>query len=359
MSELRKDPVSGRWVIIAPERSRRPAIYQFEQYGNSSIISEGSIGFTKSPTDKKFRSTGNLCPFCPGNEHLTLASISTLFDENNHWKVRVFANKFPALRVEGDIDKKAEGLYDYISGIGAHEIIIDTPHHDKGIADLKGPDMEAIIKTYQARIQDLYNDQRLRFVMIYKNFGFNSGSSIDHSHSQLIATPIIPENLKIEYDHARKYFLFKERCLFCDLLNQELNDGRRIISENDDFILYTPYASRLPFEMHIFPRKHQHDFTQISPKGVQSLASILREALLRLKIALDNPSYNFIIHSSPNKGAKQIPGQWQTIHEDYHWHIEILPRILFLAGFEWGTGFFINPSLPEETSKYLRSIKVH
>lgn len=336
MSELRKDPVSGRWVIIAPERAKRPDL------------------LTEKNLEKKDKSN---CPFCPGKEHLTGASILEL-KNNNNWKVRVFANRLPALRVEGDIERKAEGLYDFISGIGAHEIIVETPDHGQETADMDSKDIEYIIKAYQSRVLDLYNDTRLRYVLIFKNFGTGAGAYLEHSHSQLIATPIIPQSLKSEYEHAMKYYLRKERCLFCDLLNQEIKDGKRVISENEGFVLYTPYASRLPFEMHILPKRHHHDFSAITTDEIKRLSSILKEALLRLKTALDTPSYNLILHSGPNRRASGIPGKWQTIAFDYHWHIEILPRLTHLAGFEWGSGLYINPSLPEDTAPYLRSLKI-
>lgn len=340
MSELRKDPISARWVIIAPERARNPF---------------GSRQISTNTNKESNREVEDLCPFCPGNEELTGNSILHL-PENKNWKVRAFANKFPSLKVEGDLNREAKGMYDYISGIGAHEIIVDTCHHGKGISSLDTQDIEFVFQAYQSRILDLFNDRRLRYIQIYKNHGNLTFPLGEHSHTQLIATPVIPDILKTEYKNTRKYFANKERCLFCDLLNQERESNERIVTENKDFVLFCPYASQLPFEIQIYPKRHSHDFSGITPGEIKSLSEIVKDALVRLDTALKNPAYSMTIHSGPNRRAFGVPGKWQTIQFDYHWHIEIFPKISVETGFEFGSGLLINPSLPEEIAKYLKNI---
>ena len=335
VSELRKDPISGKWVVIAPERMQRPNFLSATQ------------GYEVDDS----------CPFCQGNEVYTEATIQQ-FPVDQTWQVRTIPNKFPALRVEGEIQRRGNGIYDYTSGIGAHEIIINTPKHNKELADLETSEIELILQMYQSRIIDLFNDIRMRYVLIYLNKGQEAGATIPHSHSQLIATTIIPELMKDELNHCRQYYFHKERCLICDIVHQEQKDDVRVVQENEQFIAIAPYASRVPFEIQIYPKKHSSDFATCNHEALKSLSGILKDTLSRLKNALNSPPYNLVLHTAPNTKALGIPGQWQTVQHDFHWHMEIVPRLTKSAGFEWGTGYYINPSTPEDCAAYLKELKI-
>ena len=332
MPELRKDPVLGRWVIISTERAKRPKDFKFKPE-------------KKSVSPKE-------CPFCPGNESATPPEIIAYRESNSKsntpdWSLRVISNKFPALRIEGDLNRRGEGLYDRMNGIGAHEVIIETQDHSKDLADLDLNSFENVIYAYQQRILDLKKDKRLRYVMIFKNFGAAAGASLEHSHSQLIATPVIPKRVMEEMDGAKRYFEYRGRCIFCDIVVQETKNRKRLISENNSFILICPFAPRFPFETWVLPRNHVSNFEDASKEELHDLASILKESLTRLKKALNTPPYNYIIHTTPIT-LKGI--------EFYHYHLEIIPVLTHIAGFEWGTGFYINPTAPEESASYLKNI---
>lgn len=332
MPELRKDPVLGRWVIISTERAKRPK--DFKATPEKKVISPKS------------------CPFCPGNESATPPEIFAYRAEDTKpntpgWTLRVISNKFPALLIEGDISRRGEGIYDRMNGIGAHEVIIETPDHEADLADLELTLFKNVIYAYQQRINDLKNDPRLRYVMVFKNFGAAAGASLEHSHSQLIATPVIPKRVTEEMDGARRYFEYRDRCIFCDIVVQETKDRKRLITENNSYILICPFAPRFPFETWILPRTHVSNFEEATPQQLDDLASILKDCLMRIKKALNVPPYNYIIHTTPIT-LKGI--------EFYHFHLEIIPVLTHIAGFEWGTGFYINPTGPEESASYLRNI---
>ncbi len=332
MPELRKDPVLGRWVIISTERAKRPK--DFKASPEKKVVSPKS------------------CPFCPGNEAATPPEIFAYRTEGTEpntpgWTLRVISNKFPALLIEGDISRRGEGIYDRMNGIGAHEVIIETPDHKADLADLELSHFKNVIYAYQQRIKDLKNDPRLRYVMIFKNFGAAAGASLEHSHSQLIATPVVPKRVSEEMDGARRYFEYRDRCIFCDIVVQETKDRKRLISENNSYILICPFAPRFPFETWILPRSHMSNFEEATEQQLDDLASILKDCLMRIKKALNTPPYNYIIHTTPIT-LKGI--------EFYHFHLEIIPVLTHIAGFEWGTGFYINPTGPEESASYLKNI---
>ncbi len=332
MPELRKDPVLGRWVIISTERAKRPKDF-------------------KSVPEKKIISP-DACPFCPGNEAATPPEISAYRDKNGKpnssgWSLRIIPNKFPALLIEGDINRRGEGIYDRMNGIGAHEVIIEAPDHSLDLADLDINLFKDVIFAYQERILDLKKDKRLRYVMIFKNFGSAAGASLEHSHSQLIATPVIPKRVMEEMDGAQRYFEYRERCIFCDIVVQETKSRKRLIVENNSFILICPFAPRFPFETWIVPRNHMSNFEDATKEELRDLASILKDCLLRLKKALNTPPYNYVIHTTPIT----LSGI-----DFYHYHLEIIPVLTHIAGFEWGTGFYINPTAPEESAAYLKNI---
>jgi len=332
MPELRKDPVTGRWVIISTDRSKRPHDFQ--------VTHVHPIGRDE-------------CPFCPGHEDLTppevLAYRNGSAPNTPGWDVRVVPNKFPALKVEGGLDRQGEGLFDRMNGIGAHEVIIETPDHMQTLATMGEGQIERVLSAYRDRILDLKQDRRLRYILVFKNHGGPAGATLEHSHSQLIALPIVPDFVREEVEGARQHFAAKERCVFCDIVHQELAEGRRVILENADVVALAPYAPRFPFETWLVPRRHRSRFEEASPHEYQSLARILKALLQRVNRALESPSYNLIVHSSPFS---------EETGDFYHWHLELMPRLTKVAGFEWGTGFYINPTSPEEAARVLRDAKV-
>ncbi|OGX26346.1 MAG: galactose-1-phosphate uridylyltransferase [Omnitrophica WOR_2 bacterium RIFCSPHIGHO2_02_FULL_45_21] len=332
MAELRRDPIVERWVIIDTDHPSGPE------------------DFEKEPL--AFR--GGDCPFCYGNESTTPPEIEVIRDpatESNKpgWLVRVMANKFPALQIEGDIERRGLGLYDISNGIGAHEIIVQTPYHHKELSDLEDYEVENVIKMYCRRMTDLHKDTRFKYILLFKNYGPSSGASLEHPHTQLIALPMIPKNVQEELDGAFKYFDYRERCIFCDINRQELQEKERIVFESKYFLAFCPYVSRFPFEVWIIPKKHQDAFCQMAHEQIPELAKMLKSTLSRISDVLLHPAYNFIIHTSP------INTEYR---QGYHWHIEIMPKLTRVAGFEWGTGFYIVPTPPELAAKYLRGEKI-
>ena len=350
MSELRHDPIQKRWVIIAPERGSRPDDFTFP---NEQV------------RDKEF------CPFCTGNEGMTPPDILTVRSSNQQdWRIRVVPNSYPALRVEpNDLGRSAVGLYDRMNGIGAHEIIIETPEHSIGMADLSLDHLTDIFRVYRDRMTDLMRDQRLRYVLIFKNHRSSAGASLAHSHSQIIATPVTPLICTNELESTQAHYRDKERCLICDIIQQEVSCGDRIIYDDGVFIVFAPYASRFPFEMMIVPRNHSHQYGDISNDDLPHLARCMHTVLNRLNRmsrhgeslpddpVQDNPPFNFVIHTAPNvNGASTHSDRLATLKYDYHWHIELFPRLTGVAGFEWGTGLYINPTPPEDAAEFLRKI---
>jgi len=333
MPELRKDPVVGRWVIISTERGRRPSDFN---------------GSTPPLASAKG------CPFCVGNEDKTPSEILAYREPGTlpnapGWTTRVVPNKFPALQIEGGLDRRGEGLYDKMNGIGAHEVIIETTDHSKELSQLDEEQIENVLWAFRDRVMDLKNDNRFRYILIFKNHGENAGASLEHSHTQLIATPIIPKVVTEELDGALQHYRLKERCVFCDMIEQELREGKRIVSENEHFVSFGPFAPRFPFETWILPRSHISAFEDSQKGEFRSLARALRDTLGRINKALNHPHYNFIVHSAPCRDPRL---------DYYHWHIEIMPKLTKVAGFEWGTGFYINPTSPEEAAQYLRDIEL-
>jgi len=326
MPELRKDPISGRWVIISIERGKRPS----------------DFGMRVSP--KK----GGFCAFCEGNERTTPPEIMAFRSDGGKpntpgWTLRVVSNKFPALNVEGRLNRSGEGIFDRMNGVGAHEVIIECPDHNMTLSTMPLKSVEEVLWAYHHRITDLKKDTRFKYVLVFKNEGDEAGASLEHTHSQLIALPIVPHLVEEELFQAEQYYNYKERCIFCDIIQQETGDKIRVISENDDFIAIAPFAPRSPFETMILPKRHESSY---SPRGnFDLLAGILQKTLKQIDKVLDLPPYNMMLHTSPFKNEE---------NDYYHWHIEIIPKLTKIAGFEWGSGFYINPTAPEEAAKFLR-----
>ncbi len=340
MPELRKDPVIGRWVIISTERAKRPMDF-----------SAWRPGETVDPDQ---------CPFCIGRETQTPPEIFAVRDPQTRpntpgWRVRVVPSIKPILRIEGELNRRAQGMYDVMNGIGAHEVIIETPEHVANLADVSVEQIRESLRVCVRRIRDLEQDERFKYVLWFKNYGLAAGAGrIPHARSQLIATPVVPKRVKDELSVARRYFDDKERCLTCDVMAQERDARERIVLESRHHVAVCPFASRFPFELMILPKRHQADFWAMLPEELDDLASVMKLTLARLKIVLDDPPYNFVLHTAPFRRKRAKVGYWKTLDEDYHWHIELIPRLTRVAGFEWGSGFYINPTPPEEAARYLR-----
>jgi UDPglucose--hexose-1-phosphate uridylyltransferase len=333
MSELRRDPVDGRWVIIASERRKRPVDFYTKEYEE--------------------RGADN-CPFCPGHEHRTPPEIFAIRDPGTlpntpGWQLRVIPNKFPALRIEGDLHREGVGFFDRMSGIGAHEIIIETPNHSLDRSKLPVKSVENLFRAYRERMVDLRHDRRFKYVMVFKNWGEAAGASLAHPHAQLIALPILPKQIVEEMRGAKEYYQYKERCIFCDIIHQEVEMKERVVCENEDFLAISPWAPMFPFELWILPRRHDSCFEDCDPAQLTSLAACVSEAHKRLDAALRRPHFNSILHTSPFD-EQQNPY--------YHWHIQITPRLTRVAGFETGSGFYINTVPPEEAAQFLREVEI-
>ncbi len=330
MSELRKDPIVGRWVIISTQRGKRPS-----DWGNEPMLKGG--GF---------------CPFCPGNEEKTppeIVAIRPITAQRDvpGWQIRVVPNKFPALQIEGELEPKGYGNYDMMNGIGAHEVIIETPNHATDLSELPDSHMRDVMLIYRDRVLDLKKDMRFKYILVFKNQGVAAGASLEHSHSQLIATPIIPKRVSEELQGSRDFYRHKERCIYCDIVQQEINTNLRIVHESEHFLTIEPFAPRFPFETWILPLKHYSHFEQMPDFMYGELAKTLKDALWRVNATLGFPPFNFIVHSSPVQ---------EPMLPEYHWHIEIIPKLTKIAGFEWGSGFYINPTPPELAAEHLRNV---
>src|SRR6266850_4099099 len=329
MPELRKDPVVGRWVIIATERAKRPS------------------DFAAEPV----RPRGSVCAFCEGQEAQTPPEVLAGRQPNTEpngpgWTYRVVPNKFPALRIEGDLDPAGEGLFDKMTGVGAHEVVIETPDHGASLATLPVDAVADVLLTFRDRILDLKKDPRFTYVLVFKNHGEPAGASLEHPHSQLIATPIIPIMVTEELAGSAEYWQRKERCVWCDVIRQDRRDRRRVVAEAGGFIALEPFAPRFPFETWILPVRHRSAFEESGVEELRGLAEMVGTFLRRMNRTLGSPPFNFMLHTAPlREGAVDY----------FHWHLEIIPKLTRVAGYEWGSGFFINPAPPEDAADALRS----
>lgn len=332
MPELRKDPISGRWVIIATDRAKRPTDFVRE-----AVQIRGSAH----------------CPFCAGREYKTppevLSYRQTGRPNESGWTLRVVPNKFPALRVEGELSRQGDGMYDKMKGIGAHEVLIETPAHELSLGDLPDKQVEDLFWAFRDRIVDLRKDTRLRSIILFKNHGEAAGASLEHTHSQLIALPVVPKRAQEEIEGARKYHDFKERCVFCDVIHQEVEAGVRVVFETERLVAVCPYAPRFPFETWIMPKRHGSHFEHSDVATIQDLGSTMRLLVRKMEKVLERPPYNMMVHTAPIQDAPM---------SHFHWHVEIIPKLTKVAGFEWGTGFYMNPTPPEEAAMFLRDARV-
>jgi len=331
MPELRLNVITRDWVIIATERAKRP-----DQFATSRAAGEPLPAF-----DPK-------CPFCPGNEGHTLKESLRLGDIHG-WKVRVVPNKYPALSAEGERVRGGLGIFRSMNGVGLHEVIIEHPQHNTAITLMKSGEVADILNVYRQRIVDIKKDPRIEAIIIFKNNGEGAGSSLVHPHSQLAATPVVPFQFRARIEEAVRYFDDSGECLFCRTLRDELEAGSRVILESEHFVAFTPYAALSPFHTWIFPRRHAASFDLITDAELDDLAPMLKNVLAKMYHGLNNPDYNYSVRSAPTRDRNT---------DYYHWYLTIIPRVTKTAGFEYGSGMYINVSLPEESAQYLRDVVI-
>ena len=330
MPELRKDPIVQRWVVMAPDRAKRPSDVK---------------------DDPKFVE-GEFDPFAEGNEAATPPEIMAYRNYGTQpngpgWRVRVVPNKFPALQVEGNLEKRGDGIYDMMNGIGAHEVIIECPHGETNMSRLSVDNIREVLWVYHDRLVDLKRDRRLVHALIFKNKGALAGASLQHCHSQLMATSVVPISIVDEMNGALEFFNYRGRSIFDDMIQQELATGSRIVLDNAHFVVFCPFASRFPFETWILPKQQSSHFENIMRPAIEELGTVLKTVLRKLELALDDPPYNYVIHTAPFN-QPELP--------HFLWHMELFPRITRVAGFEWGSGFYINPVMPEQAAEFLRDV---
>jgi UDPglucose--hexose-1-phosphate uridylyltransferase len=329
-TELRTDPITGRTVAIDLGPFKRRDDFDLEP-----------VRLEDSPAE---------CPLCEGREADAGAEILAWREGGPAnvpgWSVRVVPNRHPMLRIEGRMDVRSNGLFESRDGLGAHEVIVETPIHDQPLHALDADRLWRVLWAWRTRIQDLKRDSRFASVVIFKNHGRAAGARLDHSHSQLAAYPIIPPALADKLRGAARHLSISGTCIFCDLIAQELKDTRRIIFDNDAVLAIAPYASRVPFETWITPREHAPRFEEASDETLHVAAATLKAVLSRIDWALERPAYNLVLHTAPLSGEADSA---------FHWHLEILPRVTRYSGLEWGSGVYRNPVAPEEAAEVLRS----
>ena len=277
----------------------------------------------------------------------SLTAIPARHANREGWRVRVVPNKFPALEIEGDLQKRGEGIYDMMRGVGAHEVIIESPKHLLSTSDLTEKQLREVLWVYRDRLLDLKKDRRLVYGMIFKNVGAAAGASLEHSHSQLIALPIVPMNVREKMAGSLAFYNYRGRCVFCDMIQQELAAEKRLVIDTPSFLAFRPLCQPLPLRNLDRPQAAFQPFRPHPKPGIEDLARVLRQVIARIESAVDRPAYNYMLHTAPFDS-----------HElgHYHWHIEIIPRLTNVAGFEWGTGMYINVVPPEDAAAFLRSV---
>ena len=331
MPELRQNPITKQWVIIATERAKRP--HEFVRKGESA---------------PPLPSYSERCPFCPGNEHLAPPETMRI-SRDGKWQVRVVPNKFAALASDGEFFHKAEGLKHTVGGVGAHEVVIESTDHSVTTALLPEPEVELIIRCYKERYFRLTQDPRVEHVTIFKNHGAGAGTSLEHTHSQIIATPIIPPDIRNRMEQALRFYDDSGNCIFCEVMEEELAEQVRMIQQTEHFVSFVPYASMTPFSLWIFPRRHMASFGEIHPVEMRDMARMLRLILAKLYHGLGNPDFNYVIRTAPSE---------TRYCRYYHWYVSLIPRLTKVAGFELGSGMYINTTLPEANAEFLRNIEL-
>ncbi len=326
--EIRQDPVSNCYTIFSEERSLRPFYYEFQ---NTAMES-------------------SMCPFCVGNECLTPPDILTVQDDSGTgWKIRVVPNKYPAVRASGNIIYSRGDLEYSVSSEGEHEVLIETPRHELSLTGLSETEISEVLEVYSCRLVSLSENTNSAYCSVFKNTGPIAGTSVVHTHTQILSLPVIPPVIANELFNCSIYYEKNERCLLCDILENEMENGYRVIAVNDSFAAFCPYASRFPYEVWIVPMKHSSHFERSHTGDYKDLAAVLKKVLLNLEKRIEDCSYNYFIHTMPFRSQAS---------DSYHWHIEIVPRTSFFGGFEIETGMHINHVFPETAANELKSISL-
>jgi UDPglucose--hexose-1-phosphate uridylyltransferase len=333
--EFRKDPITGGWVIFSPERSKRP----------NGFVPATSAAVESVP-----------CPFCPGHEAETPREImrfpGSVEYPDHPWSLRVVEDRRPLLAPEGGHHRYGEGMFDLMSGFGFHELVVESPCHTDGYLTYPESHVRNLLLSYQSRFADLGRREGIQQILVTRNTGTGGAPSRVHPHSHLVALPIVPKRILEECLGCLKYYKFKERCLSCDIIHQETRDRSRVVLENEGFVAFCAYAGRFPYEVVITPKGHSSRYEEIRPNEIALLAQMLKSVLTALKRHLKGPPMSFIFHTAPTAQAQHE--ELAAVSQYYHWHIEIIPRLTRTAGFEWGSGFYINPVLPEDSARWLR-----
>ncbi|HQY93308.1 galactose-1-phosphate uridylyltransferase [Caldilinea sp.] len=329
MSELRQNLATKEWVIIASERARRP----------HEFVEPGRLMCGEGPT------WDATCPFCPGNEEAALEVMRV--PAGNPWQVRIVGNRYPALTQTTSLAREYSGLVRRISGVGYHEVIVESQIHNTCAALERPADLTRVFQAFIDRAWAIQQDRRIEYILFFKNHGRQAGASLRHPHAQIMALPIVPSEVRVRAVSARTHFDEVGACAYCEMLQEELADGRRIILESEHFVAFSPYAASTPFHVWIVPKQHSASLLHATPAALEDLGRSLHFILRSLYVGLNNPDFNYVLRSAPVRdlGAPYL-----------HWYITIVPRISLAAGFELGSGIYINPSLPEECADYLRTV---
>ncbi len=342
INQLRRDPITGNWTIVVQDGK--------------------DVDFFRPLQSRRASSEplNDFCDFCEGHEGETTGEIYALRHSGQKnepgWRVRVMPERYPVLQIHGELNNRGLGIYDMLDGIGAHELVIATPQHGRRLADLEEPQIVDVLTAYRERTLDLKRDTRFRYILIHESPGEGMGATINHAHGHIIATPITPLRVKEELQNAQDYYQYKERCLFCDVVRQEVDDAQRLVADNGVFAAFCPFASRAAFEVWILPKKHEPFFE--TNQQLPALAQILKAVLFKLRTVLNDPSYVLAVHSGPNLLAGKERGYWKTLERDFHWHIEIMPRLRGFASFEVGSGFQVLWISPERAAGHLREAAI-
>ncbi len=328
MSEMRQDMISKEWVIVAPERARRP------NHNHQALEVRPPLPAHRAD-----------CPFCTGNEGQTTDDLLR-FPADGPWRVRVVPNKFAALNHDEECCHVWSGKFLRVGGYGSAEVVIESPRHDLSPALMHPRDLAPVLEAWRSRYQTLMDDERNHLITIFRNHGPKAGTSLEHPHSQIIATPVVPPNVRNEIDQAVRSFDTYGTCLFCTMLQEERDARARILLETEHFTAFCPYASRSPFEVRVFPKRHACFFGAIADNEIVDLAAVLRTLLGKIHRQLENPDYNLIVRSHPLESRA---------NRHYHWYLAIIPKLATQAGFEIGTGIHINPVKPEDAAALLRA----
>jgi UDPglucose--hexose-1-phosphate uridylyltransferase len=329
---LRRDPLNKCWVVFAPEKV-------------NTIIKQSS------EKDSEF----DLNPYAPGYEFATgkdiLRKVNPAY-AHQEWSVRVFPAKKPVLLIESEVNFRGQGLYDRMERLGAHEVVVETPRQNIHFDQLSIEEITDVLSVIRERVGDLRKDTRFRYISVCKNKGLSAGGTINHNYSEIKAYPFVPPMIQCKIDNAVAYYNLKERCVLCDIVDQELTDKVRIVAENDYFLAFCPYASRFPFEIMISPKKHSSIFNTQNYDAVKELSKILRLVLLKTRKALKAPAYNCVFHQPPvNSGEMEV-----IESKAYHWHISVIPRMTNIQPDTLEYGVYTNPTLPEEAAQFLKNI---